>query len=50
MTEMEKYLLEQNKKLQELIEEQNRLIKELLEQINRNSGNSSQPPSKDGYS
>ena len=49
MTEMEKYLLEQNKKLQELIEEQNRLIKELLEQINRNSGNSSQPPSKDGY-
>lgn len=49
MTEMEKYLLEQNKKLQELIEEQNRLIKDLLEQINRNRGNSSQPPAKDGY-
>lgn len=56
MTEMEKFLLEelkvqkqQNEKLRELIEEQSRLIKELMDQVNRNSGNSSQPPSKDGY-
>ena len=56
MTEMEKFLLQelenqkkQNEKFQKMIEEKNRLIKELLEQLNRNSGNSSQPPSKDGY-
>ena len=41
--------LEQIEKLNKTIDELNATIKELREQLNKNSGNSSKPPSSDGY-
>ncbi|WP_407724850.1 DUF6444 domain-containing protein [Ruminococcus sp. JL13D9] len=42
-------LLEQIEKLNQTIAELNATIKELREQLNKNSGNSSKPPSSDGF-
>ena len=44
-----KDLLSQIYKLNQTIEELNETIKELREQLNKNSGNSSKPPSTDGF-
>ena len=41
--------LEQIEKLNQTIAELNATIKELREQLNKNSGNSSKPPSSDGF-
>ena len=41
--------LEQIEKLNRTIAELNATIKELREQLNKNSGNSSKPPSSDGF-
>ena len=42
-------LLEQVDSLSKTIDELNATIKELREQLNKNSGNSSKPPSTDGF-
>ena len=42
-------LVEQVDALNQTIAELNATIKELREQINKNSGNSSKPPSSDGF-
>ena len=42
-------LLEQVDSLSKTIDELNATIKELREQLNKNSGNSSKPPSSDGF-
>ena len=42
-------LLEQVNSLSKTIDELNATIKELREQLNKNSGNSSKPPSTDGF-
>ena len=42
-------LIEQVDSLSKTIDELNATIKELREQLNKNSGNSSKPPSTDGF-
>ena len=42
-------LIEQVDSLSKTIDELNATIKELREQLNKNSGNSSKPPSSDGF-
>lgn len=49
LVEQNHALIEQVNLLNKTIDELNATIKELREQLNKNSGNSSKPPSSDGY-
>ncbi len=49
LLEQNNTLIEQVDSLSKTIDELNATIKELREQLNKNSGNSSKPPSSDGF-